>query len=1339
MSSTKQQQPSSSLPRPESSSKQLQHGTLSRMEIFNFKSWSGQHVVGPFSEGFSSIIGPNGSGKSNTLDAIVFAMNAASTKKLRGDSLKDLIYDGDKKASITNREASVSLVYALKENEIPGAREGEEISFKRSIRYSDVGSTYEYNGKRVSHEMYTQKLEALGILAEASNFIVLQGQVESVAQMAPMDLTKFIELLSGSGMYAELFKQRQAEKEAAESATLTALARRKEITAERKEAKGQAAETNRHRELVQERENVRIQQALFNIYYQNKEIEHYNTLLQAANETLEEVKITESTMIEELKKAKAQSAAKTREVAKAESLMQKNSKLVATETNKHVKKLEELARSRLKKRDAEVTLRQVNEMAEKQAEEIRELKAGIETMANKEKELLQESVTSNAAAAAAASAGGSSALTSQQQSQLSQIRQRADMETATIRAELQRVEREADIVQDRLNLVVRGETQLEQRKEELKQERNGLIKRMQKMEASTSQLHQKVQEIQQNKLQEDARMEQVRKTLENKQAELTQAKSLLNNAKARSTETKRNKKLQETVSTLSRHFPGVFGMLLSLIKVTRDGYETAVETALGKHLESIVVDRESTAIECIKYLREQRLMVCTFIPLDTVRVKPISEVIRTICSQQNNNYNLTLDLLDYDNEAIARAVQFAAGDSIICQTLADARRLRFQDRIRVKAITKEGHFISTRGEMTGGATVFSETRVDRFSEKALQTARETRDHLEQEIQDLERQLSSSHSQADLDVAIQNAMNRLKYANGDLDSSRKKIDEVDAAIADVDKALHESLPKRTELENKLTSLTTRMETLKGQITQIEDGIFTEMGINITSGENNALVSNFREWERRETEQVTKRQRDLAEVTDQLRKLEAQLRYVESRDRNKPIQDAQVILTKIISEIEKLEEETTKLKRTLDEIEEQAEQAKITHGKAVHELEALTSKVKEAQTRITERSKERADVARKVSSLEAQTQTAKALKNEIARQAALDGLELPTISTSSSNSASKKRKSMADVDDDEQDDSSSPSSSNTPRPITPPKSEEQSSTSSSSSSQHGSLSESMLVLKSNAEFDFSILDDKLKALVTPTKSTSTSANKETNIKFMEKDKEFTTRIKEISEEIETLAPNARAETKLQDANQRLKDFDTQLNEAREAAKVADEAFAQVRQQRYDAFMNMFNHVSEQIDPTYKELTKRENAPLGGSAFLALEDSQDPYFGGIKFDCMPPNKRFRVMESLSGGEKTVAALALLFALHSYRPSPFFILDEVDAALDNDNVGRVSNYIRRRSRRDVEQDQQQSLEFPTQFIVISLKDNFYDKSDVLVGVYREQNQDTSESVTLDLSTYDF
>jgi hypothetical protein len=113
--------------------------------------------------------------------------------------------------------------------------------------------------------------------------------------------------------------------------------------------------------------------------------------------------------------------------------------------------------------------------------------------------------------------------------------------------------------------------------------------------------------------------------------------------------------------------------------------------------------------------------------------------------------------------------------------------------------------------------------------------------------------------------------------------------------------------------------------------------------------------------------------------------------------------------------------------------------------------------------------------------------------------------------------------------------------------------------------------------------------------------------------------------------------------------------------------------------ELFNKAYNHISERIDQVYKDLTKGKAAPMGGVAYLSLEDNevrtgrcqwhvdtrlcsvfscflffffpQEPYAGGIKYHAMPPMKRFRDMEQLSGGEKTVAALALLFAIHRYR----------------------------------------------------------------------------------------
>ena len=105
------------------------------------------------------------------------------------------------------------------------------------------------------------------------------------------------------------------------------------------------------------------------------------------------------------------------------------------------------------------------------------------------------------------------------------------------------------------------------------------------------------------------------------------------------------------------------------------------------------------------------------------------------------------------------------------------------------------------------------------------------------------------------------------------------------------------------------------------------------------------------------------------------------------------------------------------------------------------------------------------------------------------------------------------------------------------------------------------------------------------------------------------------------------------------------------------------------------------------------------------------------------MPPLKRFRDMEHLSGGEKTIAALALLFAIHSYQPSPFFVLDEVDAALDNVNVGRVAKYVKEHARPGM------------QFIVISLKAGLFQESESLVGVMRDQARMSSRVVSLDVS----
>lgn len=221
------------------------------------------------------------------------------------------------------------------------------------------------------------------------------------------------------------------------------------------------------------------------------------------------------------------------------------------------------------------------------------------------------------------------------------------------------------------------------------------------------------------------------------------------------------------------------------------------------------------------------------------------------------------------------------------------------------------------------------------------------------------------------------------------------------------------------------------------------------------------------------------------------------------------------------------------------------------------------------------------------------------------------------------------------------------------------------------------------------------------------------------------ELSVAIENVQKELEMLAPNSKALERLREVDQRIKDFDREFNKARQDEKRALNRFNELKQLRSEAFMKAFAHISDKIDGIYKELTKSEAAPLGGSAYLTLEDEDEPYGAGIRYHAMPPMKRFRDMELLSGGEKTMAALALLFAIHTYMPSPFFVLDEIDAALDNSNVARISNYIKNHAGPGF------------QFIVISLKSSLFENSDALIGIYREQREKCTKTVSLDLRQY--
>ena len=128
-------------------------------------------------------------------------------------------------------------------------------------------------------------------------------------------------------------------------------------------------------------------------------------------------------------------------------------------------------------------------------------------------------------------------------------------------------------------------------------------------------------------------------------------------------------------------------------------------------------------------------------------------------------------------------------------------------------------------------------------------------------------------------------------------------------------------------------------------------------------------------------------------------------------------------------------------------------------------------------------------------------------------------------------------------------------------------------------------------------------------------------------------------------------------------------------------------------------------------------------GGKAELLLMDPEDPLNCGIEVNAQPPGKKLQLLSLLSGGERALTAIAILFATLKLKPTPFCILDEIEAALDDANIGYYADYLREYSK-------------GTQFIVVTHRKGTMERCNALFGVAMEE-QGVSKMVSVSLQDY--
>ena len=194
-----------------------------------------------------------------------------------------------------------------------------------------------------------------------------------------------------------------------------------------------------------------------------------------------------------------------------------------------------------------------------------------------------------------------------------------------------------------------------------------------------------------------------------------------------------------------------------------------------------------------------------------------------------------------------------------------------------------------------------------------------------------------------------------------------------------------------------------------------------------------------------------------------------------------------------------------------------------------------------------------------------------------------------------------------------------------------------------------------------------------------------------------------VRELKTRLENLGPvNMMALEELQEAEERYTFLETQRQDLLASIDDTAQAIKEIDQVSRQQFIEAFHAINEYFAESFRTLFG------GGVGEMRLSDESDPDCG-IDIAAQPPGKRLQNVLLLSGGEKALAALALLISLFRYTPSPFCILDEVDAPLDESNVDRFTRMIQRMSRH-------------TQFVLITHNKRTMEIAQRLYGVTMEE-----------------
>ncbi|KIR56495.1 hypothetical protein I315_00669 [Cryptococcus gattii Ru294] len=1243
--------------------------TIHKLVLVNFKSYAGRQEIGPFHKSFSAIVGPNGSGKSNTIDALLFVFGYRASKMRQG-KLSELIHNS---AGKDNLESCSVEVWFREIIDLPGVNDfllvpNSKIVVSRTA-FRNNSSKYTINDRTSSFTEVTTLLKGKGIDLDHNRFLILQGEVESIAQMKAKaqnehedGLLEYLEDIIGTTKYKEPIEQASLEVEALTEERAEKMNRLRVVEREKAALEGQKQEAEEYLRASNELTRMTSKQwQLWMYHLQNqteitsKAIERLEGQLAAEQERNAEHIAT----VDDLQKEYEERLASIAEVKAMLDKLHKEAKKYEKEQVGYAEKKKHLE-TKMKKIKKSIT-----EDGHAKSEALASIESYTEQLEKNRKKVadLEEKLES-------------------EQAELEEIVDSLKDKTAVFTTQIETKQRELEPWTAKISEKQSAMDVAKSERDLLAEKATGILKSMQEAEEHLQSLRDGDNEKQEEYTRLKKEASKIKKLVAEGEAKVTsmttkwdQLRGKVSASRLKTDEARASlaadKSENAVLSSLNKlrdqgRIKGFHGRLGDL-GVIDDKYDVAVTTACPT-LNHLIVDSVKQGEACIDFLRKGNIGRANIMVLEKLPQKAPNPI------QTPENVPRLFDLIKPKDPRFAPAFYKGLGNTLVANDLEQAQRIGFGSSQRWRVVTLGGQLIDPSGTMSGGGNrvarggMSSKFKADKVApevviklekesadaEAELQKFQEEKKAIEAEVESLERRLPEIEMEMEkIELDVSTATKRIVEAEKRLlelksqskpdAADEKRIKALDAEITSLTKETDKLREKSASISDDIKSLQNKILEVGGvRLRAIQSKVSTTKGLLDLANES---ITKAEVGQAKAARDVEKLENSIASSKTTLEEVVEELELVESN-----LEGCTADLNKVIDSIQQVNDSSDDINEDFEQSKQQLEekQAGINAFRALEmdykqQIEDNARKLKESQEKYRFYEKK------------------------------LAGLELVYIDEDDEDeddegAADEEKNKLNDAGEGNEEDGAGERDEN----------EKPEKASSKKKKQSG------MELEQYSPDELRATNETaLKAYIAELEDDVTSSRPNLNI----------------------LAEYRKRESEFLD---RARDLETVTN-ARDAAKAR---YDELRKVRLDEFMAGFTAITAKLKEMYQMIT------MGGNAEIELIDSMDPFSEGVVLSIMPPKKSWRAIANLSGGEKTLASLALVFALHVFKPTPLYFMDEIDAALDFKNVSIVANYI-------------QSKTQAAQFIVISLRNDMFELAHRLVGIYKTSN--CTKSIAID------